>query len=170
MQILDAREREQGQQPPAQTVSSQSGAAAVFGPPLPPASQPSTSHGEPTARARDVSGSAAFAESHTQHRANTSPPQSTQPSASPLPTISSTAVDDIISRAGPEVRNVVQSTRPVALPAGTAVTYEIVDGAVTNVDVGLEIKVTRSRLLPDLIEALDRILAGDRNTLLLPLK
>jgi hypothetical protein len=44
------------------------------------------------------------------------------------------------------------------------------DGAVANVQLWLEISVSRSRLLPDLIEQLDAVLAADANTLYLPLK
>lgn len=87
-----------------------------------------------------------------------------------LTTLPSSAIDEIIAQAGPEVHRMVQSTRVVSLPAGTAVTYEVAHGVVSNIEISLEIKVTRSRLLPDLIETLDRILLGDKNTLLLPLK
>jgi hypothetical protein len=84
--------------------------------------------------------------------------------------LTSAAADELIERAGPEVHSMVQSTRLVRLPAGTAVTYEFADGVATNIDIGLEITVARNRILPDLIESLDRVLAGDKNTLYLPLK
>lgn len=56
------------------------------------------------------------------------------------------------------------------LPPGLAVGYEIVAGVVVNIQLSLEIKVTRSRLLADFIEILDKILDVDHNILMLPLK
>jgi hypothetical protein len=86
--------------------------------------------------------------------------------------IRSVAVDDLIEQAGPELFTRVQSSRPTQLPAGMAVSYEIVNGALLNefVEIFLEITVARARLLPDLIASLDRVLAGDKNVLMLPLR
>jgi hypothetical protein len=92
--------------------------------------------------------------------------------AIPAFNIRSAAVDDMIELAGPELFNRVQSSRPTQLPPGMAVSYEIVNGALVSdyVELWLEIKVARGRLLPDLIASLDRILAGDMNVLALPLR
>ena len=91
--------------------------------------------------------------------------------------LSSAAVDDIIERAGPGVFDFIQSSpegvaaaAAAQLPPGLAVSYEIASGVVVNIQLGLEIKVRRNRLLADLIETLDRILDTDHNILMLPLK
>lgn len=91
--------------------------------------------------------------------------------------LSSAAVDELIERAGPGVLEFIHSSaegvaaaRAARLPPGLAVSYDIVAGVVANVQLGLEIKVSRNRLLADLIDTLDGILDTDHNILMLPLK
>lgn len=81
--------------------------------------------------------------------------------------LSSARVDAIIEQALPRLPPVQQGTQ---LPAGINVSYDLLEGSVSNIQMWLEITVARSRLLPDLIERLDAILDSDPHTLFLPLK
>ena len=83
--------------------------------------------------------------------------------------LSSARVDAIIEQALPLLPPGAER-QGTQLPAGVNISYDITEGVVSNIQLWLELSVTRNRLLPDLIEKLDAILDSDPNTLFLPLK
>ena len=151
---------------PADTLSGEQAIAAS----LAQAFQRAASTTSPTTSATSARSAPALGESAAAEGGATR-----HPTNSPFPSnlvINASMVEDIIARAGPEVHNSLftQSAHPRALPAGISVGYELSNGEVRDIEVTLEIKVSRSRLLPELVELLDRILAGDKNMLMLPLR